>query len=181
MEPNLSTAGRSRAALSTGPGRSCQALKPARHDDLMSAELPSQGQELLVIQGKAIARRQSAGSGIDARTMRGRVDSGRWQRLQRGVYAAYSGEPARETVLWTALLRAGPDATLSHQTAAERHGLTDEPSSPITITVPASRHPTQSKIPGIVIHRSDAILRTRHPTMLPRRHRSASSRQAVAR
>ncbi len=132
----------------------------------MSAELPSY-RELLAIQGKAIARRQSTGSGIDARTMRGRVESARWQRLQRGVYAAFSGDPARETVLWAALLRAGPDAVLSHQTAAERHGLIDEPSSVITITVPASRTPARTRIPGIVIHRSDAILRTRHPAMLP--------------
>jgi very-short-patch-repair endonuclease len=83
------------------------------------------------------------------------------------VYAAFSGEPARETMLWAALLRAGPDAVLSHLTAAERHGLIDEPSSVVTITVPAARHPGQVKIPGVVIHRSDAILRTRHPTMLP--------------
>ena len=99
--------------------------------------------------------------------MRTRVGNGRWQRLQRGVYAAFSGEPTRETVLWAALLRAGPDAALSHQTAAERHGLIDEPSSLISITVPASRHPGQVKIPGVVVHRSDAILRTRHPAMLP--------------
>lgn len=78
-----------------------------------------------------------------------------------------SGEPTRETMLWGALLRAGPGAVLSHQTAAERHGLVDEPSFPITITVPVSRHPAQAKIQGIVIHRSDAILRTRHPAMLP--------------
>jgi hypothetical protein len=122
---------------------------------------------LLVIQDDAIARRQGVQAGIDPYTMRSRVRSGRWQRLQRGVYAAFSGEPARETMLWAALLRAGPDATLSHLTAAERHGLIDEPSSAITITVPASRHPAQSKIPGVAIHRSDAILRTRHPTMLP--------------
>jgi hypothetical protein len=79
----------------------------------------------------------------------------------------FSGEPTREAVLWAALLRVGPDATLSHQTAAERHGLIDGPSSVVTITVPASRHPAQVKIPGIVIHRSDAILRTRHPALLP--------------
>jgi very-short-patch-repair endonuclease len=91
----------------------------------------------------------------------------RWQRLQRGVYATFSGDPARETVLWAALLRAGPDAVLSHQTAAERHGLIDAPSSLITITVPASKRPMRVKIPGILIHRSDAILRTRHPAMLP--------------
>jgi very-short-patch-repair endonuclease len=122
----------------------------------------------LVVQADAIARRQGAVVGIDPDTMRNRVRSGRWQRLQRGVYATFSGEPARETLLWAALLRAGPDAVLSHQTAAERHGLIDEPTALITITVPAGRHPGRwAKIPGVVIYRSDAILRTRHPAMLP--------------
>ena len=114
-----------------------------------------------------MARRQSTLAGIDPDTMRNRVRSGRWQRLQRGVYATFSGDPARETVLWAALLRAGPDAVLSHQTAAERHGLIDEPSSVISITVPASRSPARTKISGLVIHRSDTVLRTRHPAMLP--------------
>jgi very-short-patch-repair endonuclease len=121
----------------------------------------------LGVQAEVIARRQGAEAGIGPDTMRCRVRNGRWQRLQRGVYAAFSGEPAREAVLWAALLRAGPGAVLSHQTAAERHGLIDEPSSVITITVPTSRHPAQVKIQDIVIHRSDAILRTRHPAMLP--------------
>lgn len=133
----------------------------------MPAEPPSPFRELLAVQGNAIARRQSTSSGIDPRPMCRRVSSGRWQRLQRGVYATFSGEPTRETVLWAALLRAGPDAVLSHLTAAERHGLIDEPSSLITITVPASKRPARVAIPGVLVHRSNAILRTRHPTVLP--------------
>jgi len=133
----------------------------------MPIHIPPQANELLTAQGKAIASRQGAIADVDPRVMRGRVSSGRWQRLQRGVYAAFSGDPARETLLWAALLRAGPDAVLSHQTAAERHGLIDTPSPVIIITVPASRHPAQVKIPGMIVHRSDAILRTRHPAMLP--------------
>jgi hypothetical protein len=121
----------------------------------------------LTAQADAIARRQGASAGIPPHTMRNRVRSGRWQRLQRGVYATFSGVPVRETVLWAALLRAGPGAVLSHQTAAERHGLIDEPSPVITITVPVSRSPARTRIPGVVIHRSDTILRTRHPAMLP--------------
>lgn len=121
----------------------------------------------MAAQGKAIARRQGSAASIDPQTMRNWIRSGRWQQLQRGVYATFSGEPTRETALWGALLRAGPGAVLSHHTAAERHGLVDEPSPLITITVPVSRHPAQAKIQGIVIHRSGAILRTRHPAMLP--------------
>jgi very-short-patch-repair endonuclease len=131
----------------------------------VSAEPSSQH---LLVQADAVARRQSEAVGIDRDLMRNRLRSGRWQRLQRGVYAAFSGTAARETLLWAALLRAGPDAVLSHQTAAERHGLIDEPSTLITMTVPAARHPGRwTKIPDVVIYRSDAILRTRHPAMLP--------------
>jgi predicted transcriptional regulator of viral defense system len=122
----------------------------------------------LVVQADAIARCQGALVGIGPDTMRNQLRSGRWQRLQRGVYAVFSGEPSRETALWAALLRAGPGAVLSHQTAAERHGLIDEPSSLISITVLAARHPgRRARIPGVVIRRSDAILQTRHPAMLP--------------
>ncbi len=130
----------------------------------MSAEPVS---HRLGVQAEVIARRQGAEVSIGSDTMRSRVRNGRWQRLQRGVYASFSGEPTREAMLWAALLRAGPGAVLSHQTAAERHGLIEEPSTVITITVPASRSPARMKIPGIVIHRSDMILRTRHPAMLP--------------
>jgi hypothetical protein len=133
----------------------------------MPTDIPPQGGELIAAQSKAIARRQGSVASIDPQTMRNWIRSGRWQQLQRGVYATFSGEPTRETVLWGALLRAGPGAVLSHQTAAERHRLVDEPSPLITITVPVSRHPAQAKIQGIVIHRSDAIVRTRHPAMLP--------------
>ncbi len=134
----------------------------------MPIDMPSQSDELLAIQSKVIACRQGAEAGVNPRAMRSRMGSGRWQRLQWGVYAVHSGEPARETMLWAALLRAGPGAVLSHQTAAERHGLIDGPSSLIAITVPAARHPAQlKKITGLVIHRSDAILRTTHPAMLP--------------
>jgi predicted transcriptional regulator of viral defense system len=121
----------------------------------------------MTVQRDAIARRQAESCDVGPRAMQSRVRSGRWQRLQRGVYATFSGEPARETVLWAALLRIGPDAVLSHHTAAERHGLIDEPSSIISITVPASKRPARVKIPGIAVHRSNAILRTRHPAMLP--------------
>jgi len=117
----------------------------------MPTGVSPQARQLLAAQGRAIASRQGAVAGIGPRVMRGRVSSGRWQRLQRGVYAAFSGDPTRETMLWAALLRAGSDAVLSHQTAAERHGLLDAPSPVIVITVPASRHPAQVRIPGVCV------------------------------
>jgi hypothetical protein len=45
---------------------------------------------------------------------------------------------------------------LSHETAAEVHGLVDKPSSSIHVTVPSRRRPAQLRSArGIVIHRSD--------------------------
>jgi hypothetical protein len=115
-----------------------------------------------------IIRAQLPNSQLAASTADNRLRSGRWQRLQRGVYAPFSGEPAPVERIWAALARAGSGATLSHWSAAERHGLTDRPSPKIHVTVPADRNPVKSgEIPGVVIHRSNSISRARHPTMSP--------------
>lgn len=129
---------------------------------------PQQFRELLTEQANIITRAQGIASGLGAATVRSRVRRGRWQRLERGVYAAFTGDPARDGVLWAALLRVGPGAVFSHQTAAELHGLLNRPSPVIHVTVPADRHPARwSKIPGVVIHRSTSLWRTRHPVMSP--------------
>jgi hypothetical protein len=104
--------------------------------------------------------------------MRHRIRAADWQRIQRGVYATFSGEVTREGRLWAALLRAGPGAVLSHQTAAELYGLLKQPSSIIHLTVPATTNPAKhGKIPGVVVHRSRLIEATRHPVLLPPRTR----------
>jgi hypothetical protein len=84
--------------------------------------------------------------------------------MHRGVYATFTGQVHREARLWAALRRAGPGAMLSHETAAEVHGLSSKPSTKIHITVPTSRRPAQlSPIRGVVIHRSNQSL----PALLP--------------
>ncbi len=90
--------------------------------------------------------------------------------MQRGVYATFTGPVHREARLWAALRRAGPGAMLSHQTAAEVHGLTDKPSAKIHIIVPANRRPAQQgPIRGLVIHRSNQSRPARLPEWeLPR-------------
>jgi hypothetical protein len=83
------------------------------------------------------------------------VQHGRWTRLDCGIYATGSGPPSREALLWAALLRAGPEAVLSHETAAELCGLISEPAPVIHVTVPARRNPARGgAMPGIVVHRS---------------------------
>ncbi len=104
--------------------------------------------------------------------MRRRLGSGRWRRLQRGAYATFSGPAPRQAELWAALLRAGPGATLSHQTAAELHGLTDRAGEQIHVTVPVARNPARyGKIPGVIVHRSSRIDLARHPALSPPRTR----------
>lgn len=86
-----------------------------------------------------------------------RLTSGAWQRVYPAVYATFSGPLPRDAQLWAAILRAGAGAMLSHETAAEVHGIVDRPiGSGIHVTVPVSRRPAQRKpARGIIIHRSD--------------------------
>lgn len=124
--------------------------------------------QVLSGQANVVTRGQAMAAGLSPATIRGRAGRGRWQRLERGVYSAFTGDPARAALLWAALLRAGPGAVFSHQTAAELYGLVDQPSPVIHVTVPADRHPARrSKIPGVVIHRSTTLGRTRHPVKSP--------------
>src|ERR1700733_4792806 len=138
----------------------------------MTLEMPARCSELLARQDGVIGRSQALEFGLSAYSMRHRARAGEWQRIQRGVYATFSGEVTRDRLLWAALLRAGPEAALSHRTAAELYGLVRQPSSLIHVTVPATSNPAQhSKIPGVVVHRSRILERTRHPVLLPPRTR----------
>lgn len=134
----------------------------------MTKELPTPARQVASSQSSVLARSQALRLGVDKQTVRNRVRQGDWQRLQRGVYATHTGDPSREAEMWAAVFRAGADAVLSHFTAAERHKLITTPSKSIHITVPAIRNPERcGKIPGVVIHRSDSIFSTRHPSMMP--------------
>jgi len=126
--------------------------------------------ELLDYQSLVVSRRQALDYGVSRKVVSARTQSGAWQRLQRGTYATFSGLAPREACLWAALLRAGPGAVLSYETAAEVHGLTDKPSKMVHITVPANRDPDRySSISGVVIHRSRNVISQRLPPwQLPR-------------
>ncbi len=68
------------------------------------------------------------------------------------------------------MLCVGPGAVLSHETAAEVHGLANKPSTRIHISVPAGRHPSRDrKIRDVVIHRSRCLVpEWQPPWHLPR-------------
>src|ERR1700746_840422 len=100
----------------------------------MGNQRPGAWQEQLDAQGEVISLRQALAHGISRKSVETRARKGEWQRLYRGTYATFSGEPPRGALLWAVVLRAGDDAVLSHETAAELQGLLDEPSGHIHVT-----------------------------------------------
>jgi hypothetical protein len=140
------------------------------HPDAVNRESSAAWQELLDRQAGVVSRAQVIeGIGLKDDVIGRRLASGRWRAMHRGVYATFTGELSREAVLWAAVLRAGPGAALSHQTAAELLGLADAPSEAIHLTVPCGRHP--EPIPGAIVHLSARIAAAIHPAQLPPRTR----------
>jgi hypothetical protein len=141
----------------------------------MNAESQPAWLALLELQSGIVSRGQALRHGLDDDTIENRMRSGRWRAVHRGVYSAFTGPLSREAALWAAVLRAGRGAVLSHQTAAELHGMTALPgmtgdrSAVIHLTVPLSRHPVP--VQGAVVHRSDRIGAAAHPAQLPPRTR----------
>jgi len=134
-------------------------------------------QELLDLQDGVIARWQIAQAGQGVRLVDPQLHNGRWQPLYRGVYATFTGQPSRIASLWAAVLRAGPGAALSYDTAAELDRLIDKPGRCIHVTVGPVRQVTLSgceclgSAPKIIVHRSARLDQARHPARTPPRTR----------
>jgi hypothetical protein len=135
----------------------------------MSERLSDDFGDLLARQRGVFARWQLPAIALDPGVVAASLRSDRFQRLYRGVYAAFTGPPCREAELWAAVLRAGPDAVLSHQTAAELDGFAPAPSRLIHVTVPLEKRAT--RVRGIVLHRSGRLEMARHPARTPPRTR----------
>jgi very-short-patch-repair endonuclease len=135
----------------------------------MTANLPEGCRLLIDLQRGVLARWQAPAVELKPATINSLLRSGRWQPLHRGVYATFTGKPSRDAELWAAVLRAGPQAVLSHQTAAELDELTSRQSAVIHLTVPRSAR--VDPIPGIRIHRSERLAEARHPSRTPPRTR----------
>jgi len=133
----------------------------------MGADLPTELRPAAESQCGIVTCSQIVNTGMTRGILTSRLRRGSWQRLHPGVYAAFSGEPGREALLWAAVLYAGTGAVLSHQTAAELWHLTDEASSLIHLTVPSSRR--VKAVPGTVVHYSARI--AAHPVQTPPRTR----------
>jgi hypothetical protein len=127
--------------------------------------LPPDLEEVAALQRGVLTSAQLVGAGLSKNGLSSRVKLGTWQRLYRGVYATFSGEPSRTAALWAAVLWAGPGAMLSHRTAAEISGLSDKPSSLIHVTVPSDRR--IAPVAGVAVHYSARAWHAVHPARLP--------------
>ena len=126
--------------------------------------------ELLETQHGLISAAQLVNVGVPLTLARERVRANRWQRPHRGVYAAFSGPLDRAATIWAALLRCGPTAVASHQTAAELDGLCDLEDERVHVTV-AVTHRVYGRPDGIRVHYAHRLSQTRHPTKSPPRTR----------
>ncbi len=106
---------------------------------------------------------QAAAAGFTTEHIAVRVRRRQWARLYPRVYAA-SVAPLPGHERWrAALLYAGPDAALSHLTAARLHGLVGDDGA-IHVLVPHNRRVASQ--PGLRVHRSRLLV----PPDVRRRH-----------
>jgi predicted transcriptional regulator of viral defense system len=125
--------------------------------------------DLIKLQRGVLSRRQALDAGLSEYQIRTRVRGGRWRQIQLGVYATFTGECSRESLMWAAVLRAGVGSALSHHSAAELDRMIREPAALIHVTVPTSRRVVAG--PGLIVHMSSHVLQARHPSRLPPRTR----------
>ncbi len=143
----------------------------------MASRPSDQCKDLIELQHGVVARWQLGGRASDLVLADSRLRSGRWRVMYRGVYAAYTGRPSRTSTLWAGVRRCGPEAALSHFTAAELDGILDGRADAIHVTVPEAVRirfaswELRNGLPRIVVHRSPRIDAARHPARTPPRTR----------
>lgn len=141
----------------------------------MTIRTPPECAELLDLQRGVLARWQAPSCGLDVSAIDVLLRQDRWRRLYRGTYATHTGQLTRESVLWAAVLRCGPDAALSHLTAACLDELAVDRGGPVHVTVPDQKRMSFSPwefsggLPRIIVHHSVRLDERRHPVRVPPR------------
>lgn len=123
--------------------------------------------QLVRRQHGVIARRQMTAFGFSAKAIRHRVATGRLHPVRRGIYAVGRPEVTQHGGWMAAVLACGPDAALSHHSAAALLRLRPRRSGPIHVSVPTDR---ALRLPGIELQRRSALQPIEHegiPTTNP--------------
>ncbi|MGZ4331134.1 MAG: hypothetical protein ACXVXL_24400, partial [Solirubrobacteraceae bacterium] len=102
--------------------------------------------------GGHITRRRLLGIGLSSRQISYRVQCGRLHPEYRGVYAVGHRPVLPVDRAHGALLAAGPEAALSHRSAASLHRLIKDWQFPFEVSTPRNR-----RVTGITIHRSTTL------------------------
>jgi hypothetical protein len=109
-------------------------------------------------QAGAFSRQQALDLGYPDSTVADRLQRSTWQRLHPGVYAIGGTPRCRALDLWAAVLAAGRNAVVTHESGALLHGAERLPLEPITLTNAHGRH---HRLQGVFVHQIDD-LRSRH-------------------
>src|SRR4051812_31977719 len=87
----------------------------------------------------AISRPQALALDMTDEAMKVQLRSGRWTRLEDGLYVVSGSVDGRHRRLWIAILGGGQGAVLPHTTAAELYAIL-APRPEIHVTVPNGAH-----------------------------------------
>ncbi len=89
-----------------------------------------------------VTRADLATTEVTWKWLRGRLATGEWNRVHRGVFRLGCSQPSLDEREMAALLAAGEEAVLSHTSAARRLGLAVPQGESVEVTVPESRKAT---------------------------------------
>jgi hypothetical protein len=104
-----------------------------------------------------VTRADLATTEVSWKWLRGRLATGEWNRVHRGVFRLGCNRPTLEEREFAALVAAGEGAVLSHTSAARRLGLAvpkDEKDESVQVTIPESR---KAKVRGARVWRSRSL------------------------
>ncbi|MHB8506647.1 MAG: hypothetical protein ACYDEN_13170 [Acidimicrobiales bacterium] len=119
----------------------------------MHPKLWHEVQRRLQAQHGVMSRKQLSALGVDETHVRTRVSRGEWESVGRLLIRASGAPPTPVQALWVASLAAGPDAVLSHLSAAWLWKLLPSPGRP-SVTVPVG---ATTRIAGVTVHRSRSM------------------------
>ncbi|MEU0546678.1 hypothetical protein [Micromonospora sp. NPDC005979] len=97
-------------------------------------------------------------------TVRGRIRSGRWRSICRGIVLTGNGRLTPDQQLWVAVLAAGSGAVLAGATAATEAGVRGLRREPLHVLVPADRRAARTSfrrlpidMPAVLLHRTSVL------------------------
>jgi predicted transcriptional regulator of viral defense system len=105
-------------------------------------------------QNGVVALDQLEGLGFSRRAIQQRERSGRLHRIHQGVYSLTPSPMTERGKFMAAVLACGPDAVLSHRSAAYLWGLIDSWDEPIDVTAPNRRGRSPD---GVAAHRDGSL------------------------